>query len=213
MKNKTSVIHFDEAQFNGMVEKERGYQKICQQILDAHKEFGAVFPLTETHQINLLLNSQHGAAAAYRNMIVDNIKIPEVAPGIKMKKEHFVDTLDLPSFSELNTICEAGRSYGVGKSVKIVGDRAVIDEDVLNSLRDNITVYADTKFKEDLHSAHVAAAESMNKLNSLLQEAGIAHMTAETNLNIPFKVIDGNIKARTENYTNRWFEKTIKEEC
>jgi hypothetical protein len=208
---KNEILHFDETKFNQEVSATEGIIKAAQQILDKHKAYGDLFPLVSASQITGLLSSGRGARAAYRSLVVDNLEVPEIKPGIRMKKDAYIQSLELPSFDYISGICEANSHLLANVNPRLLDiDNGVvtINESAVAKLKETYTMYADTKLKQSLLQAHREAAAALDKLNSLLRMAGVKGFERDTEINYGFAVIDGQIMADTEVYRARWSVKS-----
>jgi predicted translin family RNA/ssDNA-binding protein len=171
--NQKEVIYFDEAKFTQELNKAKERVKSVQKILNAHMELGNLFPLDSVEKIKKVLENPTN----YRNMYLDTFPTPEIAPGLKMKRDAFLASIETPDTSLINEVVKSlpddQRSYLPTDAIQIVDNHAILPEAYRQSLKDRCTRYVENDIEAEIYKTHKEAAEALNKLNKLLESVGV----------------------------------------
>lgn len=170
IKSETKIL-IDKNQFeiNAIQNNVRHLQPILQKVVE------------EARQFDVNINTEDIAGAINDpknwifNKITEKIETPVIAGGLKMNRQKFLETLELPDLSNfidaVKNLIEANRNnQGKTLSFLTISDgRAEIDQAKMNDHTERNSTYAEGADEIELLEAFNAIAGSLNKFNELLE--------------------------------------------
>jgi hypothetical protein len=167
---KKQILHFNETAFQKSVNDAKELVSLGQKTLDLHYRIGNLFKLDT---ITMITDILQGGEQKYKELVMDNIDVPEISQGLKMKREVFIENIEWPDLSEIKRIQGGVARYLSGANLcKLNGKGISLDDAAVQQHRELYTVYADTPRKEDVMNAHIEAAAALSKLDKLLKKEG-----------------------------------------
>lgn len=182
---------------------------VFQKLFTHFKKLDLGFDLKDISELIELINDPENYI---KKRIAETVQIPTIYGKWKQKKNAFVDTLELPDFTELSKLAkECKLLWRDFKFYMIDSAKIVLNKKEVDTIKDSCILYARTPEQEQLAVAHKEALEALNKLNiAFFKSTG--SIISDVNLFSDFFGIANNFPATTDNIViNESFYNEIQE--
>lgn len=195
---KKQILFFDAIQHKKRMDELHAAKKSMQELLS---HFNSLDPPIMIHSISELERLANEGENYIRERMANEVEKDIPKFGIfKVDKEKAAALLELPDLNELNGLVNS-LSYDIKKDINILstdGKTVKLEEKAIEAIKNQCTLFADTKPKANLLQAYKDAVSSLNKLQeALIQTTGERVISEYTKVSDLVKVNEEGIKENT----------------